>query len=162
MARHYLLEVDGYPLLGVADMERCLRSARTVAVLGIKPDSRRQLDAHQIPFYLQRVGYRVIPVPTRYPEATHILGVPVMRRLSQLPAPVDILNVFCKQEDFDPWLDDVVKLKPRVVWFQSGLRSPEAAKALDEASIVVAEDCIGCRRASIAPSYEPLEGQLER
>ena len=149
------------PVLGVAEMENRLRSARSVAVLGIKPESRRQLDAHQIPFYLKRVGYRIIPVPTRYPEATHILGVPVIRHLEEVDEPVDILNVFCKPQDFAPWLEQVVALRPGVVWFQSGLRPIVAARVLAEAGIDVADDCIGCRRASIEPSWEPLDGQMK-
>ncbi len=140
-------------------MERALCAARVVAVLGIKPESRRDRDAHQIPLYLQKVGYTIIPVPVRYPEATHILGVPVRRRLTELPRPVDILNVFCKPEDFAPHLADALILRPGVVWFQSGLLAPEAARALLDAGLPVAEDCIGCRRATLAPSWGPLEGQ---
>jgi predicted CoA-binding protein len=146
-------------LLGVAAMERTLRAARVVAVLGIKPESRRDRDAYQIPFYLQRVGYAVLPVPVRYPEATHILGVPVRRRLTELPPPVDILNVFCKPEDFTLHVADALIVRPGVVWFQSGLLAPEAARALLDAGIPVAEDCIGCRRATLTPSWAPLEGQ---
>jgi predicted CoA-binding protein len=146
-------------LLGVAEMERVLRAARSIAVLGIKPESRRELDAHQIPLYLQRVGYVILPVPTRYPEATQILGAPVRRRLTALPQPIDILNVFCKPAELEPHLGDILVLRPAVVWFQSGLLSPETALALIEAGLPVAEDCIGCRRATLSPSWAPLEGQ---
>jgi predicted CoA-binding protein len=151
--------VSELPLLGVAGMERTLVHARTIAVVGIKPSIRRHLDAHQIPLYLQKVGYRVLPVPTRYPEATHILGVPVLRRLLDLPRPIDVLNVFCKPADFLSYLADTVAIRPGVVWFQSGLLAPEAAQALLDAGLVVAEDCIGCRRASMSPSLEPFEAQ---
>jgi predicted CoA-binding protein len=147
------------PLLGVPAMEQALQGARTIAVLGIKPESRRDRDAHQIPFYLHKVGYTILPVPIRYPEATCILGVPVCRRLTELPRPVDILNVFCKPEDFAPHLPDVLALRPGIVWFQSGLLAPDALGALLDAGLVVAEDCIGCRRATLAPSWAPLEGQ---
>ncbi len=146
------------PVLGVAEMERRLRFGRTVAVLGIKPESRRQLDAHQIPFYLQKVGYCIVPVPTRYPEAQEILGEQVVRHLRDIHQPVDILNVFCKPQDFAPRLEQVLALRPGVVWFQSGLCPPEAVP-IAEAGIAVAEDCIGCRRASIEPSWGLLEGQ---
>jgi predicted CoA-binding protein len=147
------------PLLGVAEMERALRAARSISVLGIKPESRRDRDAHQIPLYLQRVGYAILPVPIRYPEATHILGVPICRRLTELPRPIDILNVFCKPADLAPHLADVLLVRPTVVWFQSGLLGPDASHALLEAGLLVAEDCIGCRRATLSPSWAPLEGQ---
>ncbi len=139
-------------------MEQALHAARSIAVLGIKPESRRDRDAHQIPLYLQKVGYAILPVPLRYPEATHILGVPV-RRLTELPRPVDILNVFCKPLDFAPHLPDVLIVRPGVVWFQSGLLDPEAARALLDGGLSVAEDCIGCRRATLTPSWAPLEEQ---
>ena len=142
-------------------MEQALHAARAIAVLGVKPESRRDRDAHQIPLYLQRVGYTILPVPIRYPEAIHILGVPVRRRLTELPRPVDILSVFfCKPVDFAPHLPDVLIVRPGVVWFQSGLLDPEAARALLDAGLSVAEDCIGCRRATLAPSWAPLEGQV--
>jgi predicted CoA-binding protein len=146
-------------LLDVPAMERALESARTVAVLGIKPESRRQLDAHQIPLYLQKVGYEILPVPVRYPEATHILGVRVSRRLTEITTPIDLLSVFVKPEDFAAHLADVVAVRPAVVWFQSGLLRPSFAKTLAEAGIPIAEDCIGCRRASIEPSWAPLPAQ---
>lgn len=150
---------DDRLLLDVAGMERALESARTVAVLGIKPESRRELDAHQIPLYLQQVGYTVLPVPVRYPEADRILGVPVYRRISDVPTPIDILNVFCKPADFDRYVADAIRLGPQVVWFQSGLLDPSAAVTLRRAGVVVAEDCIGCRRATLSPSWAPLAGQ---
>lgn len=146
-------------VLGVAEMERVLRDARTIAVLGIKPESRSHLDAHQIPLYLQKVGYEILPVPTRYPEAHHILGAPVRRRLTELPRPIDILNVFCKPADFALHLEDVLLVRPSVVWFQSGLLDSQAGARLSEARIPIAEDCIGCRRASMSPSVQPFEAQ---
>jgi predicted CoA-binding protein len=151
--------LDDPPLLGVAAMEQALQAARSIAVLGIKPESRRDRDAHQIPLYLQRVGYAILPVPIRYPEATHILGVPVRRRLSELPRPIDILNVFCKPADLAPHLSDLLILRPGVVWFQSGLLGPEAARALLDGGLRVAEDCIGCRRATLSPSWASLPAQ---
>lgn len=150
---------DNLPLLDVAAMEQALRAARSIAVLGIKPESRRDRDAHQIPLYLQQVGYAIIPVPIRYPEATRILGVPVRRCLTELPRPIDILNVFCKPADLARHVADVLLLRPAVVWFQSGLLGPEAARALTDAGLLIAEDCIGCRRATLSPSWAPLQGQ---
>ena len=135
-----------------------LARARTIAVLGIKPESRRQLDAHQIPLYLQSVGYAIVPVPVRYPEAGSILGAAVVRDVREARA--DILNVFCKPRDLLPRVDAIIALGPRVVWFQSGLLELDAAVRLVDAGIAIAEDCIGCRRASMSPSTMPLHGQI--
>jgi uncharacterized protein len=153
------IEAPGVHLMSPVEMEACLKSARTIAVLGIKPETRAHLDAYRIPLYLQNVGYRILPVPTRYPEASRILGISVCRRLVELARPVDVLNVFCKPSDFLPYIEDVLVLRPTVVWFQSGLIEPSAACRLLDVGISVAEDCIGCRRASIWPSVEPFEAQ---
>jgi predicted CoA-binding protein len=151
--------LEALDLLDVEAMETTLSTARSIAVLGIKPDSRGDRDAHQIPRYLQQVGYTILPVPTRYPEASHILGLPVWRDVSLLPRPIDIFNVFCKTTDFAPHIGDVIRLAPGVVWFQSGLLDAEAGRSLRDAGLLVAEDCIGCRRATLSPSWAPLPGQ---
>ncbi len=143
-------------MLGVSEMEQVLRTARVIAVLGIKPESRRQLDAHQIPLYLQKVGYEILPVPTRYADVSEILGVPVSRRLTEIRTKIDVLSVFVKPEELAALVGDVIAVRPAVVWFQSGLLRPSFAQSLAEAGIPVAEDCIGCRRASIEPSWAPL------
>jgi uncharacterized protein len=150
--------MGGSGLLGPEALEATLRRARRIAVLGIKPESRRELDAHQIPLYLQKVGYEIVPLPLRYPEATTILGEPVVRHLSELRVPVDVLSVFAKPAAVWPLLAEIVRLGPGVVWFQSGLLEAAAAEALLSAGLAVCEDCIGCRRASLTPSWAPLHG----
>lgn len=85
--------------------------------------------------------------------------MPVRRRLIELPSPIDVLNVFCKPEDIVLHVEDALALRPSVVWFQSGLLERSAARRLLDAGIPVAEDCVGCRRASMWPSFEPFEAQ---
>src|SRR5688572_30121183 len=74
---------DGITLDSTA-VETVLRRARTIAVLGIKPESRREKAAHWIPEYLASVGYEIIPVPIYYPEVSEILGRSVVRSLRTL------------------------------------------------------------------------------
>lgn len=143
-------------------MENALATARRILVVGIKPESRAHLDAHQIPLYLQKVGYDIIPSPTRYPEAVLILGVAVERDIASVSRPIDIVNVFCRPVDLAPRVSAIIDLRPPVVWFQSGLCDGEHAQAFVDAGLAVAHDCIGCRRATIAPSYAPLPGQRRR
>lgn len=146
-------------LLDPSEMEQTLRSAWTIVVLGIKPESRRTLDAHQIPLYLQKVGYEIIPIPIRYPDVSEILGARVVRRLADVRVPIDVLSVFVKPEDLPSHLDEILAARPGVVWFQSGLLRSDFAEAIARAGVPIAEDCIGCRRASMAPSWEPLPAQ---
>src|SRR5690606_33913233 len=90
-----------------ADRSRALlERTRTIAVLGIEPETRADRPAHAVPRRLQAAGYRIIPVPVYYPEVTEILGERVYRRVADIPEPVDIVEVFRKPDDIPPHLPD--------------------------------------------------------
>lgn len=117
-----------------------LRSARRVAVLGIKTEAQAEQPAHYVPSYLQRAGIEVIPVPVYYPDVTTILGQPVYRRVADVPGPIDIVDVFRRSQDVPAHLDDLLAARPRAVWLQSGIRNDEVARRLVEAGILVVQD----------------------
>lgn len=122
---------------GIAAM---LKDTKTIAVLGIKPESHGGQPAHYVPAHMDRAGYEIIPVPTYYPEVTEILGKPVFRTLAAIGRPVDMVNVFRRPSDIPPHIDDILALKPKYVWFQLGIRHDEAARQLAEAGIKVVQD----------------------
>ena len=124
----------------VAAVREILEETRTVAVLGIKPESHAGQPAHYVPRYLQEAGYEVIPVPVYYPEVTEILGKPVVREVSAVPGSVDMVNVFRRSRDIPPHVDDIIAKGPKVVWFQLGIRNDEAAEKLARAGIRVVQD----------------------
>lgn len=115
-------------------------SARRVAVLGIKPESRRSQPAFYVPEYLVNAGIDVVPVPVHYPGVTEILGRPVVRDLNEVPGPVDIVDVFRRSRDVPPHVDDLIALGPGAVWLQSGIRHDESAERLARAGIRVVQD----------------------
>jgi predicted CoA-binding protein len=117
-----------------------VRQSRTIAVLGIKPESRSGEPAFYVPQYMSQRGYDVIPVPVYYPEVTEILGVPVLRRLADIGRPVDMVNVFRKSQDITPHVEDILSAAPKFVWFQLGIRNDEAAETLARAGIKVVQD----------------------
>jgi len=117
-----------------------IRSARRVAVLGIKTEKQTDQAAFYVPEYLQSAGVEVIPVPVYYPEVHEILGAKVHRKLAEVPGPVDIVDVFRRPKDIPPHVEDLKKLRPRAVWFQLGIRNDEAALVLAEAGILVVQD----------------------
>jgi predicted CoA-binding protein len=137
-------------------LEAILRRARRIAVLGIKPESRSTHDAHDIPRYLASVGYEIVPVPTRYPEAEVILGARVRRSLAEVDGAIDVLSVWVKREELAAYVSQIVRMRPGCVWVQSALLDPEVERALVDAGLTVVEECIGCRRASIEPAWERL------
>ena len=117
-----------------------VRSARRVAVLGIKTEAQQAQPAFYVPGYLQSAGLEVIPVPVYYPDVKTILGQPVYRRLADVPGPIDIVDVFRRGEDVALHLDDLLAARPRAVWLQSGIRNDDVARALIAADIVVVQD----------------------
>jgi len=117
-----------------------LRNTKTIAVLGIKPESHSAQPAHYVAKYMANAGYDVIPVPVYYPEVTEILGKPVYRFLSEIPEEIDLLNVFRRSEDVAKHTEDIIAKKPKAVWFQLGIRNDEVAERLAEAGIKVVQD----------------------
>ena len=128
----------------VEDDARAIEIARTmkrIAVLGIKTEERRAKPAYYVPEYLAKTGVEIVPVPVYYPEVTHILGKPVYRRVADVPPPpLDVVDVFRRDHDILPHVDDLVAARPKVVWFQQGIRNDEAAERLARAGIDVVQD----------------------
>ena len=117
-----------------------LRDTRTIAVLGIKPETHAGQPAHYVPAHMARAGYEIIPVPVYFPDATEILGKPVFRTLAAIGRPIDMVNVFRRPGDIPPHVDDILAAKPKYVWFQLGIRNDAAAQQLAEAGIKVVQD----------------------
>ena len=122
---------------GIAEM---LRDTKTIAVIGIKPESHAGQPAYYVPAHMDRAGYDVIPVPTYFPDVTEILGKPVFRTVAAIGRPIDMVNVFRRPSDIPPHVDDILAAKPKFVWFQLGIRNDEAARQLAEAGIKVVQD----------------------
>lgn len=123
-----------------AGIAQVIRETKTIAVLGIKPQSHADQAGYYVPAHMAGAGYDVIPVPVYYPEVTEILGKPVVRKLADIGRPVDMVNVFRRPSDIPPHVDDILAAKPKSVWFQLGIRNDEAAEQLARAGIKVVQD----------------------
>jgi predicted CoA-binding protein len=117
-----------------------VKSAKRVAVLGIKTDAHQDQAAYYVPYWIATHGAEVIPVPVYYPEVKEILGKPVYRKLADVPGDVDIVDVFRKPSDVDGHVDDLLAKRPRAVWLQLGIRNDAAAEKLARAGILVVQD----------------------
>ncbi len=117
-----------------------IAQTRRIAVLGIKTERQSAKPAFYVPAYLAAAGFEIIPVPVYYPDVNVILGQPVYRRLSDIPGPIDLVEVFRRPEAIDPHVDDMLAKRPRAVWFQSGIRNDRAAERLARAGIQVVQD----------------------
>ena len=122
-----------------AGIRALLERVKRIAVLGIKT-ADSGAPAFYVPDYAQHAGYEIVPVPVYYPDVTEILGETVYRSVSAIPGDVDMVNVFRRPNDIPAHVDDILAKKPRVVWFQSGIRNAAAAEQFARAGIDVVQD----------------------
>ncbi|GAB7008391.1 CoA-binding protein [Halorubrum trueperi] len=117
-----------------------LLDAETIAVVGCSTTPGKA--AHDIPAYLQRYGYRVIPVN---PFADEILGEPAYDDLAAVDEEIDLVNVFRPSEEVPAVLDAVRERHAErgdadAVWLQLGISHDEAAAAAEADGIEVVQD----------------------
>ena len=122
---------------GIAEL---LRETKSIAVLGIKPETHSSQAAFYVAAAMAEQGFEIIPVPVYFPDVTEILGRPVFRTLAAVGRPIDMVNVFRRPGDIPPHVDDILAARPKSVWFQLGIRNDEAARRLAEAGIKVVQD----------------------
>lgn len=122
---------------GISDV---IRDTKSIAVLGIKPESHADQAAFYVPAHMAAAGFDVIPVPVYYPDVTEILGKPVVRKLADVGRPIDMVNVFRRPTDIPQHVDDILAAKPKYVWFQLGIQNDQAAEQLARAGIKVVQD----------------------
>ena len=119
-------------------IDRILSEAKTVAVVGISDKPERPSNA--VARYLQGRGYRIIPVN---PLLTEVLGEKAYKSLSDIPAKVDLVDVFRKSEDVPPIAEEAIRIGARFFWMQEGVVSENARDRLERAGIPVVMDlCI--------------------
>ncbi|HEX9435683.1 MAG TPA: CoA-binding protein [Candidatus Limnocylindria bacterium] len=120
-----------------------LRSARTVAIVGLSPDDLRA--SNFIGFYLRRHGYRVVPVN---PKEREILGETAYPSLSKIPFPVDIVDVFRRPEAVPDIAREAVAIGAKALWLQFGVISPEGARIAEDGGLrVVMDRCMKIEHA---------------
>jgi hypothetical protein len=114
-----------------------LTQSRRIVVVGLSPKVDRP--SHRVAAYLQRVGYEIVPV---HPVPGVTLGQTVHPDLRSAAAtgPIDIVDIFRRSEYIPALLDDLLAVRPRLVWMQLGIEHPETARRLEEAGIMVVMD----------------------
>ncbi len=114
------------------------RAPRTLAVIGLSDDPRKA--SHSVSAYMQRAGYRILPVN---PSLTQVLGEPCVPSLSDLPVKPDVVNVFRLPRFLPAIVDEMKALGLRDLWVQLGILNMEAAQRAEDAGIrVVMDRCI--------------------
>src|SRR6266581_5226097 len=124
---------DNYPDTYIRGI---LNTVKTIAMVGISPkDNRPSYFAFK---YLQERGYRMIPVNPGQ-AGKDILGQKVYAKLSEIPEPVDMVDIFRAAQFASAVVDEALAMTPRpqVIWMQLGVRNDEAAARAEAAGIKV-------------------------
>ena len=124
---------------------RILTTYRTIAMVGLSADPMRP--SHFAAIYMLAEGYDVIPVSPRY-AGQQILGQPVYAALSDIPRPVEIVDVFRKPEEVPPIAEEAIAIGAKVLWLQLGIVNEEAAARARAAGLeVVMDRCVKIEHA---------------
>ena len=122
---------EGTDCEGFETKVRSVLALKTIAVVGMSPQEDRP--SYRVGRYLIEHGYNVIPVR---PGGGEILGQPVFSSLTDIPHPVDIVDVFRKSEDCEAIARDAVKIGAKVLWLQEDVISTAAEAIAEEAGLV--------------------------
>ena len=115
-----------------------LRVGRTIAVVGLS--AKRYRPSYGVAEYMQRAGYRIIPVN---PHETEILGEKCYPDVESVPEPIDIVDIFRRSEFVPEIVEAAIRKGAKVVWMQEGVIHEEAARWAREAGLeVVMVRCI--------------------
>lgn len=115
-----------------------LQRAKTIAVVGLSCDPMRP--SHGVSAYMQSQGYRIIPVN---PQIESCLGEKAYPSLLDVPAKIDIVNIFRRPEFVPEIVDQAIQLKISAIWMQEDVVHDKAAeKARKSGIFVVMDRCI--------------------
>jgi predicted CoA-binding protein len=125
------MDHESYPDPYLRDI---LTGVHTIAVVGASP--RLERPSHRVMGYLQRRGYRTIPVN---PFATRgaIHGEKCYASLTEIPEPVDMVDIFRRPEAAGKVVDEAIAIGAKVVWMQLGVRDDAAAVRAEARGIKV-------------------------
>jgi predicted CoA-binding protein len=124
-------------------IQRLLYASQTIAIVGLSKSDLRA--SYFVGYYLKRHGYRVIPVN---PRETKILDETSYPSLSEVPEPVDIVNVFRAPEALPGIARESLAIGASALWCQFGVINEEAARiATDGGLTVIMDRCLKVEHA---------------
>jgi uncharacterized protein len=125
-------------MMNDTDLAKMLREAKTIAVVGLSSNPMRP--SFGVSRFLQRQGYRIIPVN---PNETEVLGERAYASVKDVPGQIDIINIFRRPARVPEVIDDAILKGARCIWMQEGVVNHGAAKKAEDAEIpVVMDRCI--------------------
>lgn len=119
-------------------IDQVLATTRRIAVVGLSPNPWRA--SHDVARELQADGYEIVPVN---PEVDEVLGERSWPALADVPGPIDLVDVFRREEHLPGIAREAAAVGAPALWNQLGLVSPEArAIAADAGLLYVENKCL--------------------
>jgi len=123
-----------------------LEQTKVIAVVGLSASEEKP--SNMVARYLLAAGYKIIPVNPQHEE---ILGRKCYRNLSEIPEPVDIVDIFMRSEELLPVVGAAVRIKPQCIWLQLGIVNEEAKRLAETHGITFFMDvCIKQEHARLS------------
>jgi predicted CoA-binding protein len=116
-------------------IQNILKTTHTIAVVGLSSEKSRA--GYYVPAYLQRQGYRIIPVN---PHIDQVLGEEAYADLASVPEPVDLVLLFRRSQAVPPFVEQAIQIGAKGVWMQSGIINRPAAQMAERAGLQVVMD----------------------
>ena len=124
-------------------IQRVIHGAGTIAIVGLSNNHLRA--SYFVGFYLKRHGYRVIPVN---PRESEIFGEKSYGSLTDVPVPVDIVNVFRAPDALPGIARDAVAIRAQSLWCQFSVINEEGGRIAEAGGLsVVMDRCIKVEHA---------------
>lgn len=119
-----------------------LENVKTIAVVGLSSNPSRA--SYGVSRYMQRQGFRIVPVNPTIEEALGEKAYPsldaAVDELAGSQAKIDLVNVFRAPRHVPSIVDDVIRLKLPYLWLQQGVLDEESARRAEAAGIKVVMD----------------------
>jgi hypothetical protein len=129
----------------ISTLRRILRECRTIAVVGLSAEWHRP--SFFAAKYMQQHGYRIVPVNPRYAE---VLGERCYASLTDIPHPVDMVDVFRRTDDVLPIAEQAIAIGARCLWQQIGVKNLAADELVRQAGLAsVLDRCVKIEHARI-------------
>ena len=114
-----------------AIFEQC----RAIAVVGLSSDPNRP--SNGVAGYMQRNGYRIVPVN---PNESEVHGEKAYPDLTSVPDPIDLVDIFRRSDEAGAVVDEAIRIRAKAVWMQEGVIDNAAAKRAHDAGLMVVMD----------------------
>lgn len=119
----------------IETIKRILQECKTIAVVGLSSNPFRA--SNGVAAFMQKKGYRVIPVN---PNESDVFGLKSFENLSRVSEKIDLVDIFRRSDEAGSAVDEAMAIGATAVWLQEGVIDEAAAKRAEDAGLLVVMD----------------------